>query len=138
MGRANKVNYLKESYYNRYVNRKSAVHRFHEDYFEAYKQAADGIEQAIREVWEDDSKLQKAYLGQFIDGAQMAICNYYYKTSTLNTEGRREKVRVLCEDQRLRQAIERCGSSGKSRWILERKYGLLIVYAKLANWKHGR
>jgi hypothetical protein len=138
MGRANKVSYLKESYYNRYVNRKSAVHRFHEDYFEAYKTAANGIEQAIREAWEDNDELQKAYLGQFIGGAQMAICNYYYKTSTLTAEERREKVRVLCEDQQLQQAIERYGASRKSRWILDRKYGALIIYAKLANCKHGR
>jgi glycosyltransferase involved in cell wall biosynthesis len=138
MGRANKVSYLKESYYNRYVNSKSAVHRFHEDYFEAYKSAADGIEQAIREAWDDNKELQKAYLGQFIGGAQMAICNYYYKSSTLTAKERREKVCLLCEDQQLRQAIEHYGASGKSQWILDRKYGLLIVYAKLANWKHGR
>jgi hypothetical protein len=120
------------------VNRKSAVHRFHEDYFEAYKKAADGIEQAIREAWDDNKELQKAYLGQIIGGAQMAICNYYYKTSTLTAEGRREKVRVLCEDQQLRQAIERYGTDRMSKWILDKKYSPLITYAKLANLKHGR
>jgi hypothetical protein len=138
MGRANKVCYLKESYYNRYVNRKSAVHRFHEDYFEACKKAADGIEQAIREAWADNGELQKAYLVQFISGAQMAICNYYYKTSTLTAKERREKVRVLCEDQQLRQAIEHYGTNRRRQWILNKKYKLLITYAKLTNLKNRR
>ena len=137
-GQANKVCYLKESYYNRFMNAKSAVHRFHEDYFEAYKKAADGIEQAIRCAWGNDEELQKAYLGQFIGGALGAICNYYYRTSTLSGKERKNMVRALCDDRQLRTAIEAHGADRKSGWILNRKYGLLIAYARLANWKHGR
>ena len=33
------------------MNEKSAVHRFHEDYFEAYKKAAEEIEKAIDLAW---------------------------------------------------------------------------------------
>lgn len=137
-GMADKVSYLKESYYNRFMNKKSAVHRFHEDYFEAYKKAADGIEAALKEVWNDDKELQKAYLGQLISGAQVAIYNYYYKTSTLSSKERKQKIKVLCEDERLRKAIEAYGADRKSQWILDRNYGLLIAYAKFANLKHRR
>lgn len=137
-GQSNKVCYLKESYYNRFMNVKSAIHRFHEDYFEAYKKAADEIEQAIRCVWDDDPALQKAYLGQFIGGALGAICNYYYKTSTLSAKERKNMVRALCDDRQLRTAIEAHGADRKSQWILDKKYSMLIAYAKLANWKHGR
>lgn len=137
-GQADKIAYIKEPLYNRYVNRKSAVHRFHEDYFEIYKKAADGIEQAIRCVWDDDCELQKAYLGKLIGGALGAVCNYYYKTSALSAKERKNKVRTLCDDRQLRAAIEVYGADRKSRWILDRKYGLLIAYAKLANLKHGR
>lgn len=137
-GFANQVCYLKESYYNRFMNVKSAVHRFHDDYFEAYKKAADTIEQAIRDAWNDDPTLQRAYLGQFIGGAMGAVCNYYYKTSTLSEKERKEKVSKLCKDRQLRAAIEAYGADRKSRWVLDRRYGMLIAYARLANWKHGR
>lgn len=137
-GYANKVCYIKESYYNRFMNVKSAVHRFHQDYFEAYKKAADGIEQAIHCAWDNDPELQKAYLGQFISGAIGAVCNYFYKTSPLTAVAKRNMVKRLCEDNQLRAAIEVYGADRKSQWILDRRYGLLIAYARLANWKHGR
>lgn len=137
-GQSDKIFYIKEPFYNRYVNKKSAVHRFHEDYFEAYKKAAKGIQQAIRDVWEDNIDLQRAYLGQFINGAVGAICNYYYKASPLTTIEKKKMVERLCEDRQLRTAIETYGADRKSQWILDRKYGLLIGYARLANWKHGR
>lgn len=137
-GQANQIAYIRESFYNRYMNTESAVHRFHEDYFEAYKKAADSIEQAIRCAWDDNTKLQKAYLGQFIGGALGAICNYYYKTSTLSAKERKNMVRALCDDRQLRTAIEVYGPDRKSQWILDRKYSMLIAYARLANLKHGR
>ena len=137
-GYTSRVSYLKESYYNRYVNVESTVHRFHADYFEAYKKSADEIEQAIRLAWDDNEALQSAYLGQFISASLMAVCNYYYKTSTLTTQERRRAVERLCEDEQLRAAIKRYGADRKSRWILDRNYGALIAYARLANWKHGR
>ena len=137
-GQSNKVCYLKESYYNRFMNVKSAVHRFHQDYFEAYKKAAGGIEQAIRCVWDNDPELQKAYLGQFIGGAIGAICNYYYKTSPMTAVEKKNMVKRLCEDSQLRTAIETYGADRRSKWILNRKYSLLIAYARLVNWKHGR
>lgn len=137
-GQANKVAYMKEAFYNRYMNKKSAVHRFHEDYFEAYKKAADSIEQAIHYAWQNDDELQRAYLGQFISGAIGAICNYYYKTSPLTVVEKKNMVKQLCEDVQLQTAIKSYGVDRKSQWILDRKYSLLITYAKLANWKHRR
>lgn len=137
-GQANKICYIKKAFYNRYMNEKSTVHRFHQDYFEACKKSKDGIEQAIRYAWEDNNELQKVYLSQFITGAIGAICNYYYKTSTLRAAERKKMVKGLCEDSQLRNAIETYGANRKSQWILDRKYSLLIAYAILANWKHGR
>ena len=137
-GQANKICYIKKAFYNRYMNEKSTVHRFHQDYFEACKKSMDGIEQAIRYAWEDNNELQKVYLSQFITGAIGSICNYYYKTSTLRAAERKKMVKGLCEDSQLRNAIETYGANRKSQWILDRKYSLLIAYAILANWKHGR
>jgi glycosyltransferase involved in cell wall biosynthesis len=139
-GHARKVYYLKESYYNRFVNRKSTVNRFHEDYFDTYKKAADQIEKAISAVWNNDESYQKAYLGQFIGTAFDAIANYYYKTSTLTGKERREAVKRVCEDEQLRDAIVKSGygRAQKNRWILQKNLTALIIYGKLKNLKHGR
>lgn len=138
-GYANKITYIKESYYNYYMNEKSAVHRFHEDYFEAYKKATEEIEKAINVAWNAEEKYQTAYLHQFINGALMAICNYYYKTSTLNTKSRKKAVEKVCQDDKLREAIQKVEIVNmQTRWLLKEKRNLLILYAKLANWKHKR
>ncbi len=138
-GQANQIAYIKKAYYNRYVNKKSAVHRFHEDYFEACKKAADNTSVAIKKAWENNQQLQTAYLKQLILGAYSSICNYYYKASTLSKKERRKKIIDLCNDKQLRTAIEVCGlADRKGRWILERKYLLLIGYAKMANLKYRR
>lgn len=137
-GMAYNVSYLKKSYYNRYMNVKSAIHRFHKDYFEAYKIAAMNIEKAIHDVWGDDKELQKAYLRQLIGGAFGAICNYYYKTSNLSSKERYCKVKEVCNDEQLISAIRIFGVDYKSSWIIKKRYSLLIIYAKMANWKHRR
>ena len=137
-GKAERIAYIKEPFYYRYVNKKSTVHRFHADYFEAYKVAAQEIEKAVRLVWGDEKELQRAYLGQFITGAEMAICNYYYKTSTMSHGECLQALRKLCNDESLREAIRRYGPDRKSGWIYHRNYFALILYAHLANFLHGR
>ena len=139
MGYVKQVCYLKESYYNRYMNLKSAVHRFHPDYFEACKMAARETQKAIAIAWNDDETYQTAYLSQLISGSLMAINNYYYKTSTFTAKERKAAVRKLCDDEQLRQAIQIAGvDSRQKKWILGKNITMLSVYAKLANWKHGR
>lgn len=137
-GKADRIAYVKKPYYYRYMNAESAVHRFHADYFEAYKAAAREIENAIRDVWDDRADLRRAYLGQLITGAEMAICNYYYRTSPLGRRERLDALKKLCDDESLRAAITEYGADKKSKWILNRRYALLAAYAKLANLKHGR
>lgn len=138
LGQANMIAYIKEPYYYRYVNMESTVHRFHEDHFEANKLAAKEIEKAIQAVWDDDADLQRAYLGQLITGAEMAICNYYYKTSPMNRKERMRALHRLCDDALLREAIHSYGPDRKSGWILNKRYLLLSLYARLANLKHRR
>ena len=139
MGRANQVFYKKEPYYNRYVNCESAVHRFHADYFEAYKKAAQGTRAAIAAAWKDDAAYQTAYLSQFISGALGAINNYFYRTSMLTRTERWNKVRELCEDEDLREAIRCTGFGGiRGKWILHKQVWLLCLCARILNWKYGR
>ncbi len=138
-GQADRVAYVKESFYNRYMNSGSAVHRFHADYFEAYKKAAAAIENALYDAWEDDEALQKAYAHQFFCGALGAVCNYYYKTSPMTNAERKAAVRRLCEDTQLQDMLAKADNlERKERWLQEKKTALLIAYARLANRKHGR
>ncbi len=138
-GQADRVAYIKESFYNRYMNAGSAVHRFHADYFEAYKKAAAAIEKAIYDVWENDEALQKAYAHQFFGGALGAVCNYYYKTSPMTGAERKAAVQRLCGDAQLQEALAAADSlERKERWLRDKKTALLIAYARLANIKHGR
>lgn len=137
-GYAKKIAYLKEPLYYRYVNLKSAVHRFHSDYFEAYKKAKFETEKAIKSAWNNEN-YQKAYLSQFISGAIASINNYYYKTSPLSAKEKRRAVIDLCNDTVLREAIQSKSNIKKQeKWIINKNYNLLILYAKLANFKHKR
>ena len=138
-GNATKIAYIKEPYYYRYVNLKSAVHRFHNDYFEACKKSHYETQKALNFAWDNNPEYKKAYLSQFIIGALTAINNYYYKTSTLSAKEKRQAVIALCNDASLKEAIIIKGDTNRQeRWILNKKYNLLILYAKLANIKYRR
>lgn len=139
IGYASQIRYIKKSYYNRFINKKSAVHRFHSDYFESCKLAALGVSNAIKMAWNNEDAYQIAYLKQFINGAFSAINNYYYRTSHLSSKERIKSVIKVCEDNQLCSAIKKSGCGGlHSRWILNKNLIMLIIYAKLSNLKHGR
>lgn len=138
-GFADEIVYCKRAYYDRYINMESTVHRFHADYFEAYLAAAKQTDEAIRRAWNNNEAYQKAYLSQLIGGAFAAVCNYYYKTSTFTGRQRRAAVEKICRDDTLHTAIMRAGDTSlRARLLLHRNVGALILYAKLANWKHRR
>ena len=138
-GFADKVKYIKEPYYFRYVNSESAVHKFHADYFESCLKADSAIERALNSAWNGKEEYKTAYLGQLITGALAAICNYYYRTSTMKSQERRAAVKRICQNERIRYAIESCGKSDiYTKMLSHGNINTLILYAKLANIKHGR
>lgn len=138
-GFAKSVYYMKKAFYNRYINLKSAVHSFHSDYFEMQKKARLETQKAIELAWENNEALKDAYLSQFIGGALMAINNYHYKTSPLSSKERRIAVKKLCQDELLRSSIIKVGIKSRlEKWILNSNINLLILRAKLANFKNKR
>lgn len=137
-GSAKRLCYVKEAYYKRTVNKESAVHRFHADHFESCKRAFEVTAVAIKDFWGDDEEFHQAYQTQFISGAIGSICNYYYKTSPFSCKERRSALKDVCEDEALCLALKTVGSGVVSRMMLHKQYNLLILYAKLANIKHGR
>ena len=113
--------------------------RFHTDYFAACLAASEQIREAIRLAWGDEGAYQRAYLSQLIAGAYGAVCNYYYQTSPLTGAERRAVVKALCRNEALRTAIVRAGDrSLRARLLLHGNAAALALYARLANWKHGR
>lgn len=139
MGRANRVAYLKRPFYERRVHGASCVMSFHADHFERVKLAHHETVLALREAWRDDPAYQKAYLAQFIGGAVSAINNYWYRTSTLPRGERIRRVKTLCADPELQEAIRQYGSGDlRARLIRNRRARLLSAIAVILNVKHGR
>lgn len=139
MGSANQIRYLKKAYYYRYINLTSAVHRFHADYFEIIKSAYHSTLFALDIAWNGNSKLKKAYLGQFIGGSFAAINNYFYKTCPWGVRKRINSTKAICTDKELRDAIIRSGNiSGRAKWILNYNILTLCLYSILANIKNKR
>ena len=139
MGRCNSLRYLKMPLYYRLMHGESAVHRYHEDYFEACKLAHQAMMQALTQEWNGERGYVQVYNRQLISGAVCAIYNYFYKTSPLTNAQKRRKVRALCRDAYLQGVLretENCGLRGK---LLQYKaMPALCLLARWANKKHGR
>lgn len=139
MGAAERIYYAKEAFYNRLLHTASAVHKFYPNYFEIVKDAAARTHEAIRQFWDGDPALQTAYLQQFIGGSIAAINNYFYKTATISRREARKKVRGVCEDTSLRDAITQSGYGGiRGTWILKKRVWMLSLCAMYLNRKYGR
>lgn len=139
MGYAKKIAYLKESYYNRFINLESVVHSFHADYFKLVKDAYYSTQVALDIAWNENIELKNAYLGQFIGGAFAAINNYFYKTCPWSFSEKLCSVKEICDDVELREAIVRSKNNSKrAKWILNKNVFLLSMYSILANIKHRR
>ncbi len=138
-GYANKIRYIKEAYYNRLIVEDSAVHRFHSDYFETAKYAAQCVEKAIKEAWDNDLDYQTEYLEHFVIAAMGAINNYFYKTSPMSLKERYIAVKRICNDKQLQEALDRkmCGGI-RGRMIKKKAVLLLSLLAVILNKRYGR
>ena len=139
MGYANGVAYCKVPYYRRLMRQGSAVHKFYPDYFSIVKDAHGRTQTAIAGAWGNDEAIRTAYLSQFVGGAIAAVNNYFYRTSTLSPKERWKKVRELCEDGELRQALTRTEFGGvRGKWMLKKAVLRLALAANLTNLKYKR
>ena len=139
MGSAQSLRYLKTPLYYRLMHTQSAVHRYHEDYFEAYKLAHCAIMQALSQAWEGKPEYIQVYNQQLIGGATGAIHNYFYKTSPLSITQKREKVRALCDDTLLRSVLSLTENIGlRGKLMRYRQVNALCILAWLENIKHRR
>ena len=138
MGKASGLHYIKQGLYYRVMQSESAVHRYHEDYFEACLLAHTGTQTALAENWQDQ-RYANAYCAQFIGGAFSAINNYCYRTSPLSFRKRMEKTGVVCKNEQLRQAMTVCNYGGLRAWLIKKKMvWALLLLAKASNIKNRR
>ncbi len=139
MGRCRSLQYLKTPLYYRLMHAESAVHRYHEDSFEACKLAHRAIMQALAQEWNGGDGYVQIYNRQLISGAMCAIYNYFYKTSPLTNAEKRRKVRTLCRDAYLQQVLSETEGVGLRGKLMKHKLvPALCALARLANQKHGR
>ena len=75
LGYTSKCAYIKEAYYNRYINKDSIVHKFHPDYFESIKEVHKYTNKALSDAWGNDEKYIQEYSQHFIGGTYAAINN---------------------------------------------------------------
>lgn len=138
MGRCNNLRYVKTPLYYRLMHAESAVHRYHEDYFEAYLNAHAAIQKALNAHWQEVG-YRNIYNQQLISGAMGAICNYFYKTSPLSLTEKWKKVRVLCQNNCLQNILSTTTNIGLQGMLIKHKLvPLLCLLAWLANKKHTR
>lgn len=139
MGRCNSLRYLKTPLYYRLMHAESAVHRYHEDHFEAGKAAHQAIMEALSQAWDKNPDCVQVYHCQLIGSATGAICNYFYKTSPLTFVQKWRKVRTLCRDGYLQQVLSETDNTGLRGMLMKYKVvPALCLLAWLANQKHGR
>ena len=137
IGNSKKIYYTKKAYYNRWISSNSTVHRFHHDYFESIKKSHIATLKAIEQAWDNNKKIKNEFLIHFINGSFMAICNYFYFSSSMTLIQKIDKLKIICNDQDLINAINQYGIDFKRSLILKKKYFLLIAYAILSNIKNA-
>lgn len=139
MGRCSSLRYIKMPFYYRLMHSESAVHRYHDDYFEACKLAHKALMQALKQEWHNEAGYVQVYNQQLISGALSAIHNYFYKTSPLTSAEKRRKVRMLCQDEYLQDVLSKTENIDLRGKLMKYKaVPALCLLAQLANKKHGR
>lgn len=136
---ANRVSYIKEQYYNRFINAESAVHKFHPDYYDRVKKAHIVCTTAIESQWGADNLIFKAYDKQFVLSSLSAINNCFYRTSKWTFRKKYQEVERICNDERIRSVLESADVADfRVNLIIKKRVLALCVIAKLLNLAHHR
>lgn len=141
MGYASRISYRKEPLYMRRVNPESCVQSYHGDRFACVQQAQCRMEQAIQTAWNGDTALLSRFLDLYVDGAQLAIGDFRHPDCPLSLIKRLKNIRRICEDQKLRRAIDSFGYGYEMGQLMLRRKAVSIyymdtpLYRKLSNFQ---
>lgn len=130
MGCADKMYYLKEQFYLRYVISGSAVNKYHSDYFETVLNAGEKIEQALDEGGFSD-EFKTAYKSNVSYGALVSIYNEFHKDCKNTFRQKISKIKEICNNEKVQEALSVCCDDLKLKLIKKKRVYTLVFLVKL-------
>ncbi len=135
MGLANKIAYLKESYYNRLIRNGSACFRFYPDITEQIVKMRSVMISAVEKFWGKD--YVKAFENQIAGQIRYAITNYTAPSNGLSLSQKLKKLKELCQNPEIRQCVINGDNYDlRSRMIVNGNYIFLTIIGILTNKYH--
>ena len=126
ISKMNKLLYIKKGFYKRLVHDSSAVHSFHEDYFERVLISYNEIKDTIKDDWGNDENIKSVYAKQFINGVFASFDNYCRSESNYNVKKSLKKIRSICNNPILQEDIKLIKNKTTNEKLLENKQVFLI------------
>lgn len=132
------VYYYKEHLYYRLVDENTTVQRYHENHFEAVKQAYILTDRIRGEFWPAEI-FKKSFDRQFINNVYGSLNNYYSKSSTMTIVAKYKKVKSICNDELVENAINSLDNSNvRDKYLRNKNYILLSLLTLLGNKKNKK
>ncbi len=129
MGYAQKICYLKEPLYMRYVNLESCVNTVHPDYAQHGKRAAEETERAIAAAWDNDPAMQSAFLTRYAGVFFNTLNQLRQKHCTMPASQRMKMIREICCNEDFRTILKQRDCGGRERLlVLKKRYLTLYFY----------
>ena len=101
--------------------------------------AREGVMKALDIAWQGETEYKTAYEGQLIAHAAAAINNEFYKDAEGSFIQRYKKVKKICNNTEIRNAITVMNRNDiRSRLIIKKKVFPLCMIAIVLNKKYGR
>ena len=138
-GYANKLAYIKKSYYNRFVRKGSAVNKYYPDMLDVILKARTGVMDALDTAWDGSKEYKDTYENQTVAHSLAAINNEFYKDARGSFSQRYKKIKKLCSTPEIRKAIQITNRDDvRLKLIIKRRVLPLCAVAIILNKKHGR
>lgn len=138
-GYANKLAYIKKSYYNRFVRKGSAVNKYYPDMLDVILKARTGVMDALDTAWDGSKAYKDTYENQTVAHSLAAINNEFYKDAKGSFSQRYKKIKKLCCTPEVRNAIQITNRDDvRLKLIMKRRILSLCAIAIILNKKHGR
>ena len=131
MGRAEKIFYLKEPLYCRYVNLQSCVNSFHKDYLSIAERIRQELQQVISAAWDNRADFQQAFSRQYADFLLATVDNLRKPGCTLPGREKRKVIRQICSLPELQSILrEMDGGDDQLQLVLKKKILCLYYYER--------
>jgi len=135
IGFANKIAYIKESYYNRLIRKGSACFRFYPDMTEQIVKMRDVLLDTVEKLW--GKEYLKAFECQIAGQIHYSITNYTASYSGLSLHQQVKELKQMCENPAIQSCITNGGGNDiRSKMILNKNYILLTILGVLTNKYH--